>query len=60
MENTLATGLLVTGAALAATGVVLVFLNEPRLVDDAPPGSRMTVIPSVGRHGAGLTLSWDR
>jgi len=58
LENTVALGLLVSGVALAVTGVALLALNQPRLVDDAPPRSRVTVVPTVGNHGAALMLRW--
>jgi hypothetical protein len=57
VENSLALGLVVSGVALVGTGVVMLLLNQPRLVDDAPP--RVTVVPTVGIRSAAVSVSWS-
>ena len=54
-------GLLASGAAVAAAGVVLVILNQPRAVKRAPPArpASLPVKVSVTPGGARLSLTWS-
>jgi hypothetical protein len=54
-ENTVAVGLFATGGALAATGVVLVILNQPRLEPEPEP--RVAVTPLLDRTTVGAQTS---
>lgn len=54
-ENGAAVGMFAVGGAIAVSGAVLLILNQPRLEAVRPHG--LTVAPTVGARGAGLTAS---
>ena len=60
LESGLAVGLLTAGVAVAVTGLVLVVLNQPRVVPDdvPPPAPRLTLAPALAPRHAGLELTW--
>ena len=55
-EGDVAIGLFAAGGAIAATGVVLLILNQPRLEPDTSP-SALTVAPVAGAGTTGLSAS---
>ena len=57
VQNTVALTLFSTGAAVAATGLVLLFLNQPRLEADTPRAS-LTVHPLVDASTFGVSTSY--
>lgn len=61
-QQTIAVGSYLAGGAVIATGVVLWYLNRPRLAEHAPSssGRRIAVLPAVSSDVVGLVVSVDR
>jgi hypothetical protein len=58
-ENIVAVSLFAIGGVVAATGVALVIMNQPRIVP-AEEGTHATVAPLVGRGTVGLSVAFER
>lgn len=55
MKNIAGNSLMIAGGAVLVTGLVMVFLNQPRAVE--VPRGAVSVVPTIGREGAGVTAS---
>ncbi len=59
-EQAIAVGGYIAGGSLIAAGVVLVLLNRPRLMEQAPtnsPGRSVAVVPTVSTNMLGILVS---
>jgi hypothetical protein len=59
-EQIVAVGGYIVGGSLIATGVVLVFLNRPRLLEQPPtssPPRTLAVVPTVSKETFGIVMS---
>lgn len=57
LQQKVAIGAYAAGGAILATGVVLLYMNRPRTVEEAPHGSQITIAPELSPTSLGLVLS---
>jgi hypothetical protein len=59
-EQQIAVGGYIAGGALIATGIVLVIANRPHLLERAPGGGELAIVPAVSPDMVGLVVSVSR
>lgn len=57
LQQKVAIGAYAAGGAILATGVVLLYMNRPRTVEEAPHTSQITLAPDLSPSSLGLVLS---
>lgn len=57
LQQKVAIGAYAAGGAILATGVVLLYMNRPRTVEEAPHGSQISIAPDLSPTSLGLVLS---